>query len=123
MFSIPPRVKLAALSVAAGAVGILIVGFSTDMIFTAGETRDRTAAAELNGAVVALTPFCVEKAQADPNYATKLAEMKAERTYGRDDIVEDAGWATFNGSDKPNLMVADMCVDRLMEEPEALAQS
>ena len=62
--------------------------------------------------VLALTPFCVEKFNAQADAIARLDELKKLGSYSQGSFVEKAGWATF-GSDKPNSAVARACANAL----------
>ncbi len=63
--------------------------------------------------VAALVPFCVAKAQQDPDHAT-LAKFQAEQSsYSRSDLVLQAGWATIGGKTSPDSDLARACSEQL----------
>jgi hypothetical protein len=94
---IPAGVKPGLWGAAAGAIAMAIVGFSY-LGWTTEATAQKLARDTADTAVVnALVPFCVTKAEADPNAAT-LTKFQAEpSSYSRSDIVMKAGWATLGG--------------------------
>ena len=61
--------------------------------------------------VQAFTPLCVVKAERQPE---KIALLKEERRYQRDDFVIEAGWVD-NVSEKYRSKVADACADSIVE--------
>ena len=110
---IPAGLKPGLWGAAAGAIAMSIVGFSQlGWITTA--TADKQAQETAGTAVVtALTPYCVTKANADPNPAT-LAKFQAEQSsYSRADIVMKAGWASQDGKATGNDALARACADKL----------
>jgi hypothetical protein len=96
-----------------GAVGITVFGF-WQMGWTTAHTADRMATDRANFAVVtALIPFCVAKAEHDPDQAM-LAKVKAEQSpYDRTKLVSDAGWATPPGAQAPAEGLAHACSEKL----------
>lgn len=96
-----------------GAVAMAIVGFSQLGWTTAG-SAERLAQDRADTAVVAaLVPFCVMKAEQDPDH-TALAKFQAEEsTYSRSELVLKAGWATVGGSTAPNDALVRACSDKL----------
>jgi hypothetical protein len=96
-----------------GAIGMAIVGFSQLGWKTAG-SADRFAQDRADTAVVAaLVPFCVLKAQQDPDKAV-LTKLRAEdSSYSRGDMVTKAGWATVGGDTSPDSALADACSEKL----------
>ncbi|MBI1779436.1 MAG: hypothetical protein HYR63_29235 [Proteobacteria bacterium] len=96
-----------------GAVAMSIVGFSA-MGWVTASTAERVAKDRADSAVVvALVPFCVAKAQQDPD-AKKLATLRAEQSsYTRSQFVSDAGWANLTGPATPDWALVRECSDRL----------
>ena len=97
----------------AGAISISIVGFS-QLGWTTTATAERLAQERADTAVVAaLVPFCVVKAQQDPDKAV-LAKFEAEQSsYSRSDIVMKAGWATLGNDKSPDNALARACSNKL----------
>jgi hypothetical protein len=97
----------------AGAIAISIVGFSQLGWITTG-TAEKLAQERADTAVVAaLVPFCVVKAQQDPDKAV-LAKFQAEQSsYSRSDMVMKAGWATLGIEKSPDNALARACSDKL----------
>jgi hypothetical protein len=96
-----------------GAVAVTTVGFSQFGWTTAG-TAERLAQERADTTLVAaLVPFCVVKAQQDPDHAL-LAKFQAEESlYTRSDMVIKAGWATLGGRTSPDDGLARACSDKL----------
>jgi hypothetical protein len=110
---IPPSVKPGLWGAAAGAIAMAIVGFSY-LGWTTAATSEKLARETADTAVVAaLVPFCVVKAQADPDQAT-LTKFQAEQSsYSRSDIVMKAGWATVGGETTGSNALARACAEKL----------
>ena len=110
---LPSAVKPGLWGAAAGAIAMAIVGFSY-LGWTTGATSQKLAQDTADTAVVAaLLPFCVTKAEADPNLAT-LAKLQTEQSsYSRHDIVMRAGWATMGGETAGRDDLARACADKL----------
>jgi hypothetical protein len=110
---VPVWTKPALWGAVVGAIGIAIVGFSQLGWKTAG-SAERLAQERADTAVVAaLVPFCVTKAQLDPDKAI-LVKLRAEdSSYTRGDMVTKAGWATVGANIAPDSALADACSDKL----------
>ena len=110
---LPSTVKPALWGAAAGAAAMAIVGFSY-LGWTTAATAGKLAQETADTAVVAaLVPFCVTKAQADPNLTT-LTKFQAEQSsYSRSDIVMKAGWATVGGGTAGSDALARACAEKL----------
>lgn len=111
----PVWTKPAIWSALGGAAVMAIVGFS-QLGWKTATAADQMAQERADTAVVvALVPFCVAKAQTDPDAAV-LAKFKAEQSsYTRSDLVGRAGWATLSGSKFPDNALARACSDKLHE--------
>jgi hypothetical protein len=96
-----------------GAIGMAIVGFSQLGWKTAG-SAERFAQDRADTAVVAaMVPFCVIKAQQDPDKAM-LVKLRAEdSSYTRDEMVTKAGWATVGGGASPDGALVNACSEKL----------
>lgn len=110
---VPVWTKPALWGVAVGAIGIAIVGFS-ELGWMTANSAERIAQDRADTAVVAaLVPFCVIKAQQDPDKAA-LRKLQAEdSSYTRDDMVTKAGWATVGGDTSPDSGLANACSEKL----------
>jgi len=58
----------------------------------------------------ALTPYCVAASKADPLSADVIAKLATASSYQKRAIIENAGWATPLGADKPNRALAESCL-------------
>jgi len=98
-----------------GAAAMLVLTLSTGWLTTQGVVRQKAEAAR----TAALVPFCVAKAQKDPlwnsNDDKHSSEAFLKKTWGRDDFVENAGWATLPGSDAADANVAEACATALQK--------
>jgi hypothetical protein len=110
---VPTWVKPGIWGAVVGAIVIMIFGF-WQMGWVTGGTADRMATDRANSAVVAaLVPFCVAKAEHDPDQA-KLAKVKAEQSgWSRSQLVSDDGWATMPGATTATAGLASACSDKL----------
>jgi hypothetical protein len=110
---LPTSVKPGLWGAAAGAIAMAVVGFSY-LGWSTAATSQKLAQDTADMAVVAaLLPFCVTKAEADPNLAT-LAKLQTEQSsYSRHDIVMRAGWATMGGETAGRDDLARACADKL----------
>jgi hypothetical protein len=109
----PTWLKPGAWGAVAGAIALAIVGFS-QLGWKTSQTSEQLAQDRADTAVVAaLVPFCVTKAQQDPDL-TVLAKVHAEKSsYSRSDLVAKAGWATLGGGKLPDNALARACSDKL----------
>lgn len=110
---IPVWLKPALWGAAVGTIAIATVGFS-ELGWTTPATAQQIAQEQANTAVVAaLVPFCVAKAQQDPDHAT-LAKFEAEQSsYSRSDLVMQPGWATVGSKTAHDSGLARACSEQL----------
>jgi hypothetical protein len=97
----------------AGAIAISIVGFS-QLGWTTTSTAEKLAQERSDTAVVAaLVPFCVVKAQQDPDKAVLTKFQTEQSSYSRSDMVMKAGWATLGNEKSPDNALARACSAKL----------
>ena len=110
---VPTWVKPGMWGAIVGAIAIVFVGFWA-LGWTTARTADRMATDRADSAVVAaLVPFCVAKAEHDPDQA-KLAKVIAEQSgWSRSQLVSDAGWTTLLGETTPPAGLAYACSVKL----------
>jgi hypothetical protein len=116
------NIKPALWGAVGGAVALALVGFGWGGWKTAASARDLVAAGSQEAVVVALSPFCVEKFNAQADASAKLGELKKLASYEQGSFVERSGWATFQ-DDKPNSDVARACAEALLSAPGKAASS
>jgi hypothetical protein len=74
--------------------------------------------------VGAFVPVCLERAEADPERAAKLATIRQPATATRQrDALLAAGWATVEGNAAASRTLATACVAALEQRSSALPNS
>lgn len=101
------RAALIGLVVGSGATAFL--GFSYGGWTTVGSANAIAAQQTKLGVADALAPYCIERAKADPTYASKLEALKAGNSYNQTAIIQDSGWATLPGTSEPDTTLAASC--------------
>ena len=98
----------------AGAIAMSTVGF-WQLGWVTTSTAEHLAQDRAETAVVAaLVPFCVVKAEQDPDNKEVLAKLHTEQSaYSRSDLVMQAGWATVGSQKAPDNALAHACSDKL----------
>ncbi|EJC74109.1 hypothetical protein Rleg10DRAFT_2582 [Rhizobium leguminosarum bv. trifolii WSM2012] len=61
----------------------------------------------------ALLPYCIEKSLADPNRYHVVLDLRAAKVEDRESVIEQSGWATPLGSDKPDRELGKVCLVKL----------
>ncbi|MET3659905.1 hypothetical protein ABID44_000205 [Aquamicrobium ahrensii] len=111
---IPTWLSPALLGAGTGAVALVLIGFNWGG-WVSGSTARRMAYDATSAAVTdRLTPYCLERARADPRSAELIAELKAANGYDRRVVIERSGWATPPGSDKADIALALVCGQALI---------
>jgi hypothetical protein len=92
---IHPGVKPAVWGAVAGAIALVVVGFS-QLGWTLGSTAEKMATQRADTAVsAALAPICVERFQQQTDAAAKLVAFnKVSSSWDRRSLIEKGGWAT-----------------------------
>ena len=109
-----PWLKPAAIGVVVGVVGTCVIGF-TQLGWVAESSAERMARDTAEDAVTAaLTPVCVAEARRDPEFTSRLAELKDAATYQRSQTVMNFGWTNNRG-------VAQTCAEELRKIPNSQA--
>jgi hypothetical protein len=93
----------------------MIVGFAWGGWVTGGTAEKRIANAEEQAVAELASRICVHRFLAASDAAAKLAELKETNSWGRDDLVEKAGWVTFADMKEPVDGAANLCADKLSE--------
>ncbi len=109
----PKWLKPALVGAAVGAIALAIVGFTAGGWMTNSKAERLAASRASTETVSALVPYCVAASMADPAASAIIDELKAARSFERDDIVMDAGWATTPGADRPDRQLAVECAVKL----------
>jgi hypothetical protein len=99
----------------AAVVLTLIVGFNWGGWVTGGSARDMAVKSGKDAVIQRLAPICVYQFNQDPEKDQKLSELKETSSYQRDNYVQEQGWATMPGEEKPDNKVADACAKLLVQ--------
>jgi hypothetical protein len=99
---------------ACGAVAVAIIGFQWGGWVTGGTAKALASSQTQSEVVSVLTPLCLDLAKSDPEFTTKMLEIKKASSYTRSELVVKAGWGTKLGSDNVNKLVARTCADKLL---------
>jgi hypothetical protein len=109
--NVPASVKPAVWGAVGGAVVAIIIGFTWGGWVTGGTARELAETGADEAVVQAFVPLCILKAEQEPE---KVALLKAESSYQRDDYVVKAGWVA-NVSEKYRSDVANACAKVVAE--------
>ncbi|MGZ9127712.1 MAG: hypothetical protein ACXW4Z_08045 [Candidatus Binatia bacterium] len=109
------KVKLGGWSAAGGAVLAMIVGFNWGGWVTGGTAEVLAKEIAENAVAKRFAPSCVARFNLDANKEQKLKELKAKDAWDGQKFVEEQGWATLPGEERPDSKVAEGCAKSLME--------
>lgn len=102
-------------SCAGACVLTMIVGFTWGGWVTGGTAQERVEAASEHAVAELAASICVQRFLAAPDAGEKLAQLKEESRWSRDDLVQDAGWTTFASAEEPVDGAAELCAEQLAE--------
>lgn len=98
----------------AAVIATIVVGFSWGGWVTSGTSQTMAKAAGDTARGELASAICVERFNAAPDAAAKLAEFKAiPDSYKKRQFVEAGGWATMPGETTPDTRGAEGCVTAL----------
>ncbi|MSP38991.1 MAG: hypothetical protein EXR70_10925 [Deltaproteobacteria bacterium] len=109
------KIKFGVWSAIGGAILAMIVGFNWGGWVTGGTAEVLAKDIAENSVAKRFTPSCVARFNQDPKKEAKLKEIKAKDSWDGQKFVEEQGWATLPGEDKPDNKVAEGCAKQLME--------
>ncbi len=93
----------------------IVVGFVWGGWVTGGGSLKAGETMGVDAVVLRLAPICVDQFNQDPDKALKLDELKGLTSYKQVQYVQDQGWATMPGEEKPDRKVAEACAKLLLE--------
>lgn len=97
-----------------GVVAVLVIEFATGMVVTSSTAREMATNKADDAVVSSLTPICVSQFEKEGDQKELLKKLEKQSFWLRGDFVEEHGWATMPGSEKPNNQVASACADKLV---------
>ena len=90
---------------------ILGVGFG----WMPAGSADRLATERVQAALIDVrAPICVAKFNLDSDHEQKIEALKKVSSWSQDDFIEEHGWATMPGDEKPEAGVAAECARRIL---------
>jgi hypothetical protein len=98
-----------------GAVAVLVVEFATGWVVTSGTAKEMAVNKADDAVVSSLTPICIDQFKNEKDKKTLLEALEKQSFWLRGDFVEEHGWATMPGSNRPNNQVASECANELVE--------
>ncbi len=96
-------------------VVVVVLGFTWGGWMTEGGAQDEAQAMAKDAVIERLAPICFAQFNQDPDNVLKLDELNGMSTYQRAQFVQDQGWATISGEEKPDRNVAGACTKLILE--------
>jgi hypothetical protein len=99
----------------------MVVGFMWGGWVTGGTAADRAEGAAEDAVAELAGSICAHRFLEAPDAGTQLSALKEKTSYQRGAFVEDGGWVTFAGAEKPVQGAGTLCAELLMaaEAPTA----
>ena len=115
--SYQPTKALAAWLCVISVAATMIVGFGWGG-WVRGSTAQDVATKAASGARAELAAaVCVHQFVAGTDATTRLASLRGTESWKRDTFIEEGGWVTLAGADKPVAGAAGLCSQTLMDLP------
>lgn len=108
----PTKTALFWLCVASVALTIF-VGFKWGGWVTGGSARDMAAQASSQGRAEVAAAVCVDRFMNAPDAQAQLVSFNQVASWMRRRHLEDAGWVTLPGSNRPVAAAAEICATQL----------
>jgi hypothetical protein len=96
-------------------VATMIIGFTWGGWVTGGAAEQRATDAAENARAKLAAEICAYRFLAAPDAGAKLAALKDESSYQRDDMIVKGGWVTLAGAEDPVDGAGKLCAEHLAE--------
>ena len=103
----------------AAAIVTMAIGFGWGGWVTGGTAEQMAVKAAATARAELAATVCVDRFGKSPDATAKLTSLKAIDTWKRRQIIEEGGWVTLPGTDKPVADAAELCASRLVEAQPA----
>lgn len=102
-------------SCAACSVATMVVGFTWGGWVTGGSAQERADVAAQQATADLAADVCVKRYLASPEARVSLTALIEQSSYSRKGTLEDGGWVTLGGREKPVTGAGGLCAERLAE--------
>lgn len=110
-----PSKTAMAWTTAGAVVGALVLGFTWGGWVTGGTADEMARRAGLDAQAELAATVCVHQFTQGGDARAQLASLKDVSSYRRSRFVEEGGWATMPGAERPLRNVGRVCAERLLE--------
>jgi hypothetical protein len=103
----------------AAAIITMTIGFGWGGWVTGGTADQMATKAAASARAELAANICVDRFAKGPDATAKLVSLKATDSWKRRQVLEEGGWVTLPGTDKPVAEAAELCAERLVEAKPA----
>jgi len=103
------KIKLGLWSGVGGAIVLAIIGFNWAGWVTGGSAEAMAKEFAANAVAERLGSICVAQINRDTEKRLKLDQIKKQDSWDKGRFIEQQGWATMPGEEKPDSGVAQAC--------------
>ena len=100
-------------SLAVGAIGATILGFTWGGWVTGGSAQNMAENAAAGARAELVAAVCVDRFQSGTDAPAQLVALKAMQFWDRTSFIEKGGWATMPDKAKPATAALRLCADQL----------
>ena len=113
------KIKTSVWGAVGGAAIAIIIGFAWGGWVLGSNSMNMGEEMAQTAVVERLVPICVAQFNQDPQRDTKLKEFgKLTSAWKRDQYVRSQGWATMPFEKEPDRLVAEKCVEQIMQNSQ-----
>src|SRR5262245_7881899 len=110
------KVKLGLWSALGGAIVLAIIGFNWGGWVTSGTAEAMAKEVAANAVAERLGSICVAQINRDLVKRQKLDQIKQQDSWDKGRFIEQEGWATMPGDEKPDSGVAQACAKHFTDK-------
>jgi hypothetical protein len=101
------------------AILTMTLGFGWGGWVTGGTADQMAAKAATSARAELAADVCVDRFAKLPDAPAKLVSLKAVDSWKRSQVIEEGGWVTLPGTEKPVAEAAELCAKRLVDTKAA----
>jgi hypothetical protein len=96
-------------------IATIVVGFAWGGWVTGGTAMRMSQEAAAGARAQLAAAACYSRFESSPDAASQLAALKEAYSYQRSNLIDEKGWTTMPGGQKPVAGAANLCADRILE--------
>jgi hypothetical protein len=110
------KIKLGLWSALGGAIVLAIIGFNWGGWVTGGSASAMAKEFATHAVAESLGSICVEQINPESQKRQQIDQMKKPDSWDKGRFIEQQGWATMPGEEKPDTGVADACAKHFTDK-------